>query len=203
MHFAFSASDEQTGRNSITSCLVLSDASLCPLQAEQTGSSWLQSTKLPMQLSSKDRSNGEMRPHIDCERHHSCLGRFFPPPAFPALPCFAVSPKTGACYGFRRSPHLPPHCRRSGCLDFHFPHICFRTYSQTERLCRVDGRRPESPRPPPAGLVSPQDRPGPAGNGETQPRCARPAARRERHLHHGLLSSFDRASAGCAHPQVR
>jgi hypothetical protein len=41
---------------------------------------------LPMQLSSKDRSNGEIKSHIDCERHHSGFGRFFPPPAFPALP---------------------------------------------------------------------------------------------------------------------
>jgi len=46
-----------------------------------------------------------------------------------------------------------------------------------ERLCRANGRRPESPRPPPAGLVSAQDRPGPARNGETQPRRAGPCCR--------------------------
>jgi len=102
-----------------------------------------------------------------------------------------------------RTPHLPPQCRRSGCLDLHFPHVGFRTYSQTERLCRADGRRPNLP-----------DRLPPDWYRRKIAQVQQEMAKRNldalvllRAVNviytTGYFSSFDRASAGCPHPQIR
>jgi hypothetical protein len=45
MHFAFSASDEQTGRNILPALFFLTPA-FALSQAEQTGRSWLQSDEI-------------------------------------------------------------------------------------------------------------------------------------------------------------
>src|SRR3981081_2891314 len=79
-------------------------------------------------------------------------------------------------------------------------------FGRTHRLnvsAALTGAAPNLPDRLPPDWYRRKIAPGSARNGETQPRRAGPAARRERHLHHRLLSSFDRASVGCPHPQIR